>query len=286
MKKLTFFLIVIVLGVAGYEYYDRFRPQIKSITEGIKSGTALENLKIEVFTPGGLRAKVESKTSILTTEGVIAATNFQRVDFGKPALKINVKLNQAALAKVKDMFSGQYFEHISPIGLGPADFAKQAGYNFVSVGENLALGNYANDAALVEAWMNSPGHRANILNSKFTEIGVAVLKGTFEGKTTWLAVQEFGKPASDCPSVSELLKLQIDQSSADLSKQEQQIISAKLTLESYPEPKTREEADAYNKKVSEYNALVKIYNNKLDTQKISVEDYNRQVRDFNECIAK
>src|SRR3989344_5705251 len=182
MKKFTILIILVVLGIAGFEYYQRYQPQIAQITESLKSGTAVENIRSEIFTPGGLRAKIEAANSRLTLSGVIAQTNEQRQFFGKPALKENAQLNQAAMSKVKDMFAGQYFEHISPLGKGPGDLAREAGYVFITIGENLALGNYKDDAVLVQAWMDSPGHRANILNGRFTEIGVAVVKGIYEGE--------------------------------------------------------------------------------------------------------
>ena len=60
--------------------------------------------------------------------------------------------------------------------------AKKAGYEYISVGENLAMGNFKNDGDLVEAWMNSPGHRANILSFKYKELGVAVIKANMKEK--------------------------------------------------------------------------------------------------------
>lgn len=286
MKKLIVVTILIMLGVAGYEFYQDHRAQILSITAGLKSGAAIENVRTEIFTPGGLRAKIESKSALLTYGGTFQATNEQRALYGKSALKHSQLLDRMAEAKVKDMFERQYFEHISPTGKGPADLADEAGYVYITVGENLALGNYKNDGALVEAWMNSPGHRANILNSKFTEIGVAVMKGTFEGKTTWLAVQEFGKPASECPKIDQFLKQQIDEGKSALDGLEIQVQQAKSELESTPEPQTQGQVDAYNAKINEFNSLVKVYNNRLDTQKQVISRYNEQVKAFNECIAK
>ncbi len=286
MKKFIAFTIFIMLGAAGYEFYQNHQAQIQSITEGLKSGAAIENVRTEIFTPGGLRATIESKSALLTYGGTFQATNEQRALYGKAALKPNPLLDRMAEAKVKDMFERQYFEHISPTGKGPADLADGAGYVYITVGENLALGNYKNDAALIEAWMNSPGHRANILNSKFTEIGVAVMKGTFEGKTTWLAVQEFGKPASECPKVDQFLKQQIDEGKAALDSLEAEVQKAKSELESTPEPKTQVQVDAYNTKINEFNSLVKVYNNRLDIQKQVISRFNEQVKAFNECIAK
>jgi regulator of replication initiation timing len=138
---------------------------------------------------------------------------------------------------------------------------------------------------LLDAWMNSPGHRANILNSKYEEIGIAVLKGEFEGKTTWLAVQEFGRPASDCIKVDSNLKTQIDSNIAESDNLEEQIKTLKAQLES-SSPTTKEAIDLYNQSVQQYNDLIRLYNNKIDVIKQVQNTYNEQVREYNQCLAK
>ena len=70
----------------------------------------------------------------------------------------------------------------------------KAGYDFSSAGENLAV-NFSDSKDVIDAWMNSPEHRANILSNKFTEIGVATAMGTYEGSQVVFVVQEFGTPA-------------------------------------------------------------------------------------------
>jgi len=117
--------------------------------------------------------------------------------------------------QLDDIFEKQYFAHISPEGLGPSDLAEKSGYEYIMIAENLALGNFKDDNTLVNAWMDSPGHRANILNNRYTEIGVAVGKGFFSESNennkeeiateVWIAVQEFGLPLSSCPKPEESL---------------------------------------------------------------------------------
>lgn len=284
--KVITVLVVLVAGLMVFDYSQNHPEQIAKWTQSLSRGEVVENLHTEIFTPGGLRAKIESINANLTAKGVVEQTNQHRLQFGKMALKENAYLNQMALLKVQDMFANQYFEHISPTGKGPADLAKQTGYAYISVGENLALGNYKDDAELVEAWMNSPGHRANILNGKFTEIGVAVLKGKFEGKTTWLAVQEFGRPVTECPKVDEFLKSQIDSNTQEINELEQQVNQAKMEIESAVEPTSKEELNSYNQKVEAYNALIKVFNNRIDQQKDVVFRFNSQVKAFNECIGE
>ena len=163
----------------------------------------------EIITTQPLKGSVEENNAILTAMGVIEETNRQRQLNGLPSLVYNEKLSLAAQNKVNDMFNLQYFAHESPTGAGPADLANDVDYKYLMVGENLALGNYESDKILVDAWMNSPGHRANILNPKYTEIGVSVKSGMYEGYNTWLSVQEFGRPESDCPIPDKNLEQEI-----------------------------------------------------------------------------
>ncbi|MBL8030586.1 MAG: CAP domain-containing protein [Candidatus Doudnabacteria bacterium] len=288
MKKILTGLVLVAILVTGFEYYSRYHEKIKDFAaDGYEKLSQIRPTeeKREVITPGALRSKDQSKNSYLTRVGTINQTNLQRQQLGLPALVENSELGRAALAKAKDMFEGQYFEHISPIGKGPGDLAEEAGYFFVAVGENLALGNFKNDAVLVQAWMDSPGHRANILSSKYTEIGVAVLKGEFEGHSTWIAVQEFGRPKSSCPSVDSGLKLQIGQYKEEINSMKPKVEDLKSYLSS-TEPKTQDETDVYNVKVGEYNDMVKIFNNKVDWLKELTAKYNSQVTAFNACVGE
>jgi uncharacterized protein YkwD/outer membrane murein-binding lipoprotein Lpp len=283
MKKLFYFVIFAMTAVTFFHYGGNITKKTGEVAENIKNAPVVEELRKEISTSGTLRLSEESQNAYLTRAGTINFTNQERIKEGLPALKENTLLNKAAQAKVRDMFEKQYFEHISPEGRGPADLAGDVKYEFIAVGENLALGNYKNDSALVEAWMNSPGHKANILSEKFTEIGVAVLRGTFEGKITWLAVQEFGKPTSSCPKVDQSLKDQIDSLKAEVDVLDFQIKAKREELDR-EDPKTKEEYDRYNEKVAEFNTLIKTYNNKIDILKNSVEIYNSQIKAYNACL--
>jgi hypothetical protein len=110
-------------------------------------------------------------------------------------LAINTTLQKAAQMKADDMASKGYFAHQSPDGHTPWYWFQQAGYEFSYAGENLAV-NFGDSADVNTAWMNSPGHRANILNGNFTEIGIATAQGVFEGRSTIFVVELFGSPAA------------------------------------------------------------------------------------------
>lgn len=129
--------------------------------------------------------------STITPRQVIRLTNEQRASSGLEPLIFNQSLSEAALAKGQDMFADQYWSHVAPDGLDPWHFIKQAGYKYRLAGENLAR-DFASTESMVSAWMASPTHRANIVNSRYKEIGIAVIDGSLDGYETTLVVQMFG----------------------------------------------------------------------------------------------
>ena len=240
MKRLILIVLIAVALGAGW-WYVRSRPDLLMPIEDFAGRVAdtLGEATRNVSAPPPLRKDGDAPNARLTEEGVFAETNRHRAENGRAALRYDATLDAAAEAKLKDMFDRQYFAHESPTGEGPADVIGKAGYDYVTVGENLALGNFADDRELVQAWMDSPGHRANILDAKFTEIGVAVGRGMFEGRMTWLAVQEFGKPASDCPIVSAELQAQIGADKARLESLEARADALKAEIEASKKPQDR-----------------------------------------------
>ncbi|PIP57318.1 hypothetical protein COX04_00165, partial [Candidatus Woesebacteria bacterium CG22_combo_CG10-13_8_21_14_all_45_10] len=131
--------------------------------------------------------------SNITPEQVIALTNQKRAEQGLSPLTINGKLNEAAQRKAGDMFAFNYWAHNSPSGRNPWAFFQEVDYKYTYAGENLAR-DFMNSEGVVEAWMNSPTHRDNILNSNYKETGLAVVNGTLNGVETTLVVQLFGTP--------------------------------------------------------------------------------------------
>ena len=129
--------------------------------------------------------------STITPKQVIELTNQKRAELGLDALALSQNLAEAALAKGQDMFADQYWSHTAPDGTEPWSFIRQSGYTYQVAGENLAR-DFSNTESMIAAWMASPTHRANIMNSKYNEIGIAVIDGTLEGYETTLVVQMFG----------------------------------------------------------------------------------------------
>lgn len=124
---------------------------------------------------------------------LIQLTNNTRQFAGLPPLKENPLLSTAAYLKAKDMIEKDYFAHQSPEGILPWYWFKKVGYDYQWAGENLAIG-FLDSEEVHQAWLNSPSHRKNILNPNFNEIGLAILKGEFQGNETTVIVQFFGTP--------------------------------------------------------------------------------------------
>jgi uncharacterized protein YkwD len=128
-----------------------------------------------------------------TKEQIINAINIQREQNNLSKLTPNDKLNISAQAKADDMKNRKYFSHIyAEDGTKWSDFIEKSGYNYSVAGENLANGFY-NLEPMIEAWMNSPTHRENVLNPKVDETGVGISFGELNGNPTIFVVQVFGK---------------------------------------------------------------------------------------------
>jgi len=144
---------------------------------------------------------------------ILAFINNSRASAGLPQLQENDLLSIAAEKKADDMLAKQYFSHTSPDNKTPWFFIKNEGYRYSAAGENLAI-DYVSAADTHSALMNSPSHRANILNPSYTQIGIAIEKGFFENHESILVVQFFGKP-----KIVENLTLKIKSGVLDVKNQ-------------------------------------------------------------------
>lgn len=263
--------------------------RVQVFVSGVQSDVIDSNASSSPSTGPGVTATTTSKPlpgvspkpqikGGMSIDGVLKYTNIERVKNGLKPLTLNKKLSSSAVAKVDDMFALQYFEHDSPTGKTAADLVKDQGYAYQSVGENLALGDFGTDQKLVEAWMNSPLHRKNILNPKFTDLGLAVAKGTFKGDSQWLAVQHFGKPVPVCTNVPDTLKNKVDSEKTALEVEERQLQKTAEEIESDPDQNmSREFLDAYNARVAAYNA-------RLGALRDLIKEYNTKVELYNSCL--
>ncbi len=146
---------------------------------------------------------VSALTSALTTSYADAfgvtpiadLSNQARIANGVAPLSINTQLASAAQAKVNHMVSNDYFEHTAPDGTTGWYFVGQEGYSYHQLGENLAASN-EDDAAVVNGWLNSPGHRANLLNPVYSDVGYGIAYyGEYQGYfDVTFVVAMYGEP--------------------------------------------------------------------------------------------
>lgn len=137
-------------------------------------------------TPSQQNAPSANKPSDSALQEVVKLVNQERTKRGLQALKVDPKLMSMAKTKANDMLNNHYFSHTSPTYGSPFDMMKKLGISYSAAGENIAEGQTSAQKVMTD-WMNSPGHRANILNKDFTYIGV----GHTGSQNYW--VQEFIK---------------------------------------------------------------------------------------------
>lgn len=174
--------------------------------------------------------------NVSASEGqrIITLTNNLRASVSAGNLAENQKLNQAAYAKVQDMFLKQYFAHRNPDGLGLDYFARQGGYSgYYVIGENLAVG-YDTADGVMTAWQKSPTHYKNLVETVYRDIGVSMVGGEYKNKETVFIAQYFGSmqaPVASQPTITQSEEKKVESPAT--------VLSEKInTTESAPAPKT------------------------------------------------
>ena len=131
---------------------------------------------------------------------IVAETNDERKTGSLSLLARNEVLDTAAQLKAEHMADNGYFSHYSPDGTSPWHWFSEVSYSYLHAGENLAV-HFTDSSEVVAAWMRSPTHRENIMNTQYQEIGIGVAKGEYEGHDTVFVVQLFGtKKAEAAPA--------------------------------------------------------------------------------------
>ncbi len=138
----------------------------------------------------GQKITIPTVTTTSQEDEVIRLVNVQRSKAGLQQLKSNWQLCRVARYKSADMANNGYFSHTSPTYGSPFKMMESFGLRFSAAGENIAYGQRT-PAEVMNGWMNSPGHRSNILNGTYTEIGVGLAKNK-NGVCYW--TQQFMKP--------------------------------------------------------------------------------------------
>lgn len=157
------------------------------------------------------KTRVLGLSTKLNGAEIIRLINLERAKKGLAAVTGNEKLNQAAQAKGESMFAQNYWAHVAPDGTQPWQFISESGYAYQSAGENLAR-DFSDEKKLMAGWLNSPTHKANILNGNFSETGVAILDGEIDGEPVLLVVNLFAQPRIND---DELPQIAVYQNSSD-----------------------------------------------------------------------
>lgn len=139
----------------------------------------------------GQKINIPAVTTTTQENEVVRLVNVQRAKAGLPALKINWQLSRVARYKSADMANKGYFSHNSPTYGTPFQMMENFGLRFTAAGENIAYGQRT-PAEVMDGWMNSPGHRSNIMSGSFSEIGVGLAKNK-NGVCYW--TQQFMRPS-------------------------------------------------------------------------------------------
>lgn len=258
------------------------------------------------FKPGNSAAGYSVSQEILTPEAIITLTNNARAVNGLPPLNTNPLLNTIADVRARDMFEKQYFGHVSPTGQQASDIAQNVGYPYKIIAENIGSGTFYTNQSIIDNWMQSPGHKSNILSPDVAEIGAAVLKGTLKGSETYITVQIFGlqsPPVSQntCIAPSKSLQDDIDHRNAEIASLNDQLGRLKRDIDSENEAIETDRRSVYGDPQKIHNLNVKIgannersnwYNRVLVNVEAKsaalhsmVNEYNRMLQEYNDCQA-
>jgi uncharacterized protein YkwD len=147
------------------KYLDTYWPYIPLMIISMLILAVVQPWHMGVF--GG---KVLPYATNMSASALLQSTNEQRLQSGQSKLKLNKELTHAAQAKAQDMASKNYWSHLTPGGDAPWVFISDSGYEYQKAGENLAYG-FLTSQQVIAGWMNSPSHRANILDTSYKDVG-------------------------------------------------------------------------------------------------------------------
>ncbi|MFF2457071.1 CAP domain-containing protein [Peribacillus simplex] len=162
-----------------------------SIDELLKTNSAINDanqIRIgQIINLPATNTTVNQEESQSVEQHVLSLVNEERLKRGLPSLKMDTSISHVAILKSEDMRDSNYFNHTSPRYGSPFEMMKSFGISYKYAGENIAAGQPSADAVM-KSWMNSPGHKANILNKNYTHIGIGHVTG---GKYTHYWTQQF-----------------------------------------------------------------------------------------------
>lgn len=283
---LRFLLLLLSIGLvySAVRFYD-IHVKIPELEELEEFETAKEIVE-EIKGPGGagvirndIRVEQEELSETQSSfagsvDDIISLANEARKEKNLAPLTKNEQLMNSALIKTQDMKDNNYFEHVSPSGLDMSYFVRKTGYNYSTVGENLAEG-YFSAQSVHEAWMSSEGHRENIMSADFEEIGVAILEIEKDGYKSYILVQHFGSQFKQEEAVTVVVcKKKVKRECAKAEEQREEV---KDVIEEQEEIIDDAKDEGYSDK-----DLQELYENleNLEEIKDDLKDYIRECEEF------
>ena len=297
---------IVIMGLAGFvlALTATDLPMLRDYCHADNIGESYAALQSRVQDYIPLPVVYEEKPN---PESIICLTNKARADNGLADLAENRLLNQIAEARARDMLEKQYFAHVSPTGEQASDLAEDVGYDYKIIAENIWRGVFNSRQKIVDKWMQSPGHRDNMLFEDIRETGAAVLQRKIKGKPTCVAVQVFGlpllpEPHNICVAPSENLLRDIAVKKAQIAALQNQLDRLKNDLDAkqaeidtdkkytYDDPQkiqnVNEKIYAYNEKSRWYNKIVGDAKGKTAVLSSMIDEYNRAARFYRVCTEK
>lgn len=292
-NTLTLFIVVITV-IAGYFFV--FEKNAKRELEVLANTDTADQISIELLdgiiselpynnNQKEISNNIQKKKNI-NQENILNIINLERTKRGLLPLKQNISLDNAAIEKNADMFDFQYFSHNSPHN-DDKDFSyfiDKQNYHFIRVSENLAMGDFATAQEVVDAWMKSVTHKANIIFPHYTETGISVEYGNMEGKKVVSIVQYFGVPRAVCPTISESIVSLMKSLEKDALDAHESVEDLQSELDLTEKLEKRD--TIISTLIEKYNTSVRTYNQLVKDFRTIKEEYDKQLKSYETCIRK
>jgi uncharacterized protein YkwD len=176
----NFFAPAIALAMSVSPLLAQQTGELEQIARDLNQALGRQSAVVERRAPSRVVVPAAEDVRVSSSpmaEALVEAMNRERAAYGLQPLHLNPQLSLAASDRISDMFAKHYFDHVSPDGIDPFTWVDKRGYDYTEVGENLAVG-YRDASGVVDGWMHSPHHRANILKGHFDEVGIALAPGS------------------------------------------------------------------------------------------------------------
>ena len=207
------------------------RPHILR-SSGIRSIIAIL-IFLEIFTfliPTFSKLNITGNMANVLSGVLSALANNERQIQNIAVLKVNTILNKVAEMKAQDMATNGYFAHTSPDGKTPWYWFEKVGYQYQYAGENLAI-NFTDSKDVVDAWLESPTHKANIEKGNYTEVGTGIATGIYKGKETTFVVQVYANPLLKVIKQNSIIKTALESvPSNSIIKETSNVLGAEVAL--------------------------------------------------------